>query len=242
MPLLDHFHEPVSEELPWSSLNTLWTSEIVGALNHLLPRERYRAFANRRLGTDIEADVAEFELSPSRIQSGNGSVAVANFSATAMQTMPALFPDDIEIHVSDAGNRRKLVSVIELVSPANKKEKPERDAFVAKCAAYLHKGVGLMVIDIVTDRRWNLHDELMKSMGQNDHFQMKPGSRIYVASYRPVRRRKKDLIDLWKYPLHLDESLPTAPICLQGGPIFPLDLDSTYLIALDKGGLTPTDE
>ncbi len=236
MPLLDHFREPASEDYPWTSHNTLWVAEIVGALNHSLPHDRYRAFANCHLSSDIAADVAEFELTP-REARGNGGIAVASFTASAMQTMPAIFPDDIEIHVADARNRRRLVAVIEIVSPANKKEKPERDAFVAKCAAYLHKGIGLMIVDVVTERKANLHDELLKFLEQSDTFAMKPPSRIYVTSYRPVRRRKKDLIDLWKWTLRIDEPLPTAPLCLTGGPLHPLDLESTYMAALDNGGM-----
>lgn len=245
MPLLNHFREPASEDFPWTSHNTLWVAEIVGALNHSLPRDRYRAFANRHLSIDIAADIAEFDLRPqAQAARGNGGIAnagiaLASFTASAMQTMPAIFPDDIEIHINDARNRRKLVAVIEMVSPANKKEKPERDAFVAKCAAYLHKGIGLMIVDVVTERKANLHDEMLKFLEQSETFAMKPPARIYVTSYRPVRRRKKDLIDLWKFPLQIDEPLPTAPLCLTGGPIHPLDLESTYLTALDKGGMAP---
>ncbi|MCE9531647.1 MAG: DUF4058 family protein [Planctomycetes bacterium] len=241
MPLLDHFYLPIKEELPWSSLNTLWTSEIVGALNHSLPRDRYRAFANRFLGKDVAADIAEFELTSdpnSHTPSTNGAVALENYTVAAMQTMPALFPDDIEIHVTDATNRRRLVAVMDLVSPANKKETSERDAFTAKCAAYLQKGIGLVIVDIVTENKWNLHDELIQQCGQNATYCFEPATHIYVTSYRPVQRGKRSQIDLWKWPLQIGDVLPTVPLPLKGGPLHPLDLEATYLAALDKGGIS----
>jgi hypothetical protein len=239
MPLLDHFHAPIEEELPWSSLNTLWIGEMVGALNHSLPRERYRAYAMRFLGSDVEADVAEFELTPQPNEPlSNGAVAVETSTLPAMQTMPALFPDDIEIHVVDVENRRRLVAAIELISPANKKEASEREAFISKCAAYLHKGIGLVIIDVVTERKWNLHDELIHRCGQGAAYCFEAATPIYVVSYRPVHRGKRNEIDLWKWPLQLNEALPTAALPLKGGPIHALDLEMTYLAALDKGGLS----
>ncbi len=239
MPLLDHFRQPIEDELPWSSLNTHWMSEIVGALNHSLPRDRYRAYASRYLGRDVEADIAEFEITPEpNSPSPNGAVAVETHTAAATQTMPALFPDDIEIHVADAGNRRRLVAAIELVSPGNKKETSEREAFVSKCAAYLQKGIGLLIIDIVTEKKWNLHDELIRRCGQGAIYCYQPPTSIYVTAYRPAHRKKRNEIDLWKWPLQIDAALPTALLPLKGGPNHPLDLEATYLIALDKGGIS----
>ena len=74
MPLLDHFHGANAEDLPWESVNTLWIAAVVANLNQMLPQDRFRAFATRHLGPQVEADVAEFEsLHPPR--NGNGSVA-----------------------------------------------------------------------------------------------------------------------------------------------------------------------
>jgi len=48
------------------------------------------------------------------------------------------------------------VAVVELVSPGNKKEADERVQFVAKCLSYLGRGLGLVVVDTLTERRWKL--------------------------------------------------------------------------------------
>ena len=51
---------------------------------------------------------------------------------------------------------RTLVAVIELVSPANKDRPAKRRLFAAKCATYLSRGIGLIVLDVVTSRQANL--------------------------------------------------------------------------------------
>jgi len=44
------------------------------------------------------------------------------------------------------------VAAIELVSPGNKDRPETCRLFAAKCVAYLTRGIGLVVIDIVTER------------------------------------------------------------------------------------------
>jgi hypothetical protein len=57
-----------------------------------------------------------------------------------------------------------LVGVIELVSPGNKDRPAERLAFATKCASYLAQGVSLIVMDVVTNRHANLHNDIMRLM------------------------------------------------------------------------------
>ena len=54
-----------------------------------------------------------------------------------------------------------LAGAIELVSPANKDRSTHRDAFVSKCETYLRQGIGLVIVDVVTGRKANLHNELL---------------------------------------------------------------------------------
>jgi hypothetical protein len=75
--------------------------------------------------------------------------------------MPAIFPDDFQVQVFSSVAGPTLVAAIELVSPGNKGRAESRRAFAAKAAAYLQRGIGLIVVDIVTTRHANLHDELM---------------------------------------------------------------------------------
>jgi hypothetical protein len=84
---------------------------------------------------------------------------------TPIRVFPALFSDDFEVRVFSSVAGPTLVAANELVSPGNKDREETRRAFTAKCAAYLQRGIGLMVVDIVPSRHANLHDDLMALLG-----------------------------------------------------------------------------
>jgi hypothetical protein len=237
MPLLDHFHGPNVEELPWESVNTLWIAAVVANLNQLLPQDRFRAFAKRHLGPQVEADVAEFEsLHPPGNANGAVATLLETYAPPAVHTIPAIFPDDIEVRISDANDRRRLVAVIEFVSPGNKKEADERTSFVAKCCTYLRQGIGLVVVDVVTSRAANLHNELMRLMGFQAPYVFAGPTPIYAVSYRPAHRPGENTIDLWPATLDVGRTLPTMPLPLKGAGLVPLDLEATYETALEQSG------
>jgi uncharacterized protein DUF4058 len=233
MPLLDHFHDPVFSSHPWESFHAAWAAEIMAWLNQRLPR-RYFATMYTHLGLEIAADVAEFELDPSPDDdlpngSGNGGVAVEIWAPpkTAL-AMPAVYPDDLEVRVHDAERDRKVVAVVELVSPGNKDRPETRRAFAAKCAAYLQHGIGVVTVDIVTSRHFNVHNELVRLLGLREPFLMAEEVALYAVAYRPARRGDVDQIDLWQIPLAVGGALPLLPLALRGRRAVPLDLEATY--------------
>ena len=81
-----------------------------------------------------------------------------------------MFPDDIEVQVFATVTGATLVGAIELVSPGNKDRPETRRAFAAKCVSYLTRGIGLIVVDIVTNRLANLHNEVIGLLGQAEPF------------------------------------------------------------------------
>jgi hypothetical protein len=202
----------------------------MGWLNRTLPRGEYHALAHIYLGTQIEADVAEFERPDYDPDPGNGDggLALATEIETAVATVPIVFPDEFEVRVVERTGSGRLVGVIELVSPGNKKESAEREAFVNKCVAYLGAGVGLAVIDVVTERRANLHNELVRRLGSDQPPAVLADEPLYAAGYRPVRRKEQNLLDLWPHVLAVGQPLPRVPFALKGGPTISLDLEATY--------------
>lgn len=238
MPLRDHFHDPGIEELYWPSVGGAWAVALMGWLNRTLPRDEYRAFANMYLGPKVEADVAEFERRDSAGASRNGATTVAT-ALPAVGTIPAVFPDDAEVLIRDETNRLRLAGVIELVSPGNKKEANERDAFVAKCASYLQKGIGLVIVDVVTSRLTNLHNLLMARIGGATPPLLPPDCPTYVVGYHPVHRSASGAneIEIWPYAAAVGQPVPSVPLGLRGGPVVPLDLEGTYTAAIDATGL-----
>src|SRR5262249_51009773 len=153
-------------------------------------------------------------------------------SATAPLLLPTVFPDGFTVEIRATEGGRSLVAAIELASPGNKDRAIQRRLFAAKCATYLARGVGLIVVDIVTSRPGNLHNELVNLLGLDAAFQM-PAS-LYTVAYRPVRRDGRDQFESWPLPLVLGQPLPTVPLSLEAGLCVPLDLEAAYLDACQR--------
>jgi hypothetical protein len=113
-----------------------------------------------------------------------------------------------------------------LVSPANKDRQSHRDALVSRCASYLQAGVGLVLVDVVTDRSADLHRDLLVRLGVADPG---PGPPLAGAAYRPVERDGTVVLDIWQEPIAVGQPLPTLPLWLRGGLCLPVELEATYL-------------
>lgn len=221
------------------SLYTLWAAALVRWLNQTLPAGEFRAFANVRLGSQVEADVAEYRRLP---QNGvhepiaDGGVATLPAAPPALGNFRLAATDDIEIQIAESRHHMTIAGVIEFISPANKKEMDERRAFVAKCASYLQRGIGVAIVDVVTNRHANLHNELMQATGGPPDLQLQ-NAPTYVAAYGPVKRNDNVLADVWCYPARVGDPIPAVPLVLRRGLQVMLDLEGTYLEAIDDSGL-----
>src|SRR5262245_18357422 len=81
MHILDHFHPPLYPTHAWESFHMRWAAVIADTLDRQLP-PRFFAEIHTHLGTQVSADVAEFE------QTGSAGAANGNGSAggIAVQT------------------------------------------------------------------------------------------------------------------------------------------------------------
>lgn len=228
MPLLDHFHQPIDPRVGWESFHHRWANAIADHLDQLLPQQFF-ARVEVHLGNEVATDVTEEErLSPPGAN-GTGGVAVATYiPPAATVTIPTIFPEEAAVEVRSADPAARLLAVIELVSPANKKSPEARRAFVAKAMAYLQHGIGLALVDPVTDRHFNLHDDLARDLAGNDLFAMAGAPTIYAASYRPIAGDTLANVEGWTFPLTVAAPLPTVPLYLRGHGFIPLDLEATY--------------
>lgn len=245
MPLLDHFHLPLSEDRHWESFHAAWATEIMAALNGTILPSMYYAETQVHIGSRVEVDIATLEretLAASRPTGpGNGPVATLPAEVWAPPVpalvIPAIFPDEIEVQVFGSPTGAHLVGAIELISPGNKDRPEARRAFAAKCSSYLQLGIGLVIVDVVTDRLANLHDELMRLMDRPEEFLFPAEASLYAVAYRPARRKAGDQIDCWPAPLNVGQALPTMALALRGGPTVPVDLETTYLEARRRSRL-----
>jgi len=231
MPLLDHFHPPVESLYPFESFHSSWATRLADALNEVLP-PHFIAVEQTHAGSRLEIDVATFETEDPRPLRSNGATATTTVPRVWAPpappvTIPAIFPDSFEVRVFSTSGGWTLVGTIELVSPSNKDRPEERQAFVGKCAGYLHQGVSLIVIDIVTNRRANLHNELLTLL-ESQQGLLPTGVHLYAIAYRPVKRQDRPEIDIWPETCTVGDSLPTLPLRLTGDLFVPVDFEATY--------------
>src|SRR5438477_12076702 len=112
MPLLDHFHPPLSERRHWHSFHNSWATYLSSQLNAVLP-SGYFAEANVQFG--VEIDVAAFE-EPGAAGAPTGWLA---------PRPPATYPFEmsdvvVEVGIFSRSGGPQLAGAVELVSPANK--------------------------------------------------------------------------------------------------------------------------
>jgi hypothetical protein len=131
----------------------------------------------------------------------------------------------VEIRTEGSG---KLLAAIELVSPASKDQPAGRRLFAAKCATYLSGGIGLIVVDVVTSRQGNLHNELIDLLGLDATYHMPPQPALYTVAYRPLQIAGTGQIETWPQPLTVGQTLPTMPLSLEAELCVPVDLEAAY--------------
>jgi hypothetical protein len=242
MPLLDHFHPPVSQRRSWEGFHGLWAAALVEKLNQEILAEEYYADMQVHVGSQVEVDIAALEESRKSPQN-TGAAATTALAPTwappkTSLILPTVFPDDIEVQVFSTTTGAVLVAAIELVSPGNKDRPETRQAFAAKCVSYLTRGIGLIVVDIVTNRLANLHNEIMALFGRGEPFGMTPAATTYAVAYRPSRQPAGDQIEIWPTTLTLGQSLPLLPLALRNAGVVPVDLETTYTEACQRSRLT----
>jgi hypothetical protein len=221
MPLLDHFRPPLADRRDWHSFHNHWAAAIAADLNTRLPSD-YFAEANVQYGIEIDVGVME-ELGPA----GEGSEGDAWRPTAATLTVPFAVETDVaEVRVYRQFGGRLLVGAVELVSPSNKDRPESREAFVTKCEAYLRRGAGVVVIDVVTERGGNLDDLLMERVSPAAPAS---GAELYAAAYRPFGSNGSGQLSVWREELAVGRPLPELPLWLLMGPCVRVRLEETYL-------------
>jgi hypothetical protein len=221
MVLLDHFRPPLSSRRHWHSFHNAWATYLATDLNQKLP-EGFFAEPNVQFG--IEIDVAAFEETPSL-------PFVAAWQPPVPQQQILFFPTEaiVEVNILSDAAGPTLRSAIELVSPANKDRPEHRQAFLAKCETFLRQGISLVVVDVVTTRKANLHRELLNSLVANSpNDSLPPNAPLYAAAYHPRHFSQQAQIDVWYETFDVGAVLPTMPLWLDADLCVPLMLQETY--------------
>jgi len=175
----------------------------------------------------VEIDIATMRNPP--ITNGTDTEKYSDWQPPRAVPVPATFPDRFEVLVFRQLGGRQLVAAIELISPGNKDEPATREAFAMKVASYLHEGISVLIVDVVTERLANLHDEVVRVMRMPEDLRVPTEPPLYAASYRPVLRENHPEIDIWVNQFNVGDTLPTMPLRLIADYFVPVELELTYM-------------
>jgi Protein of unknown function (DUF4058) len=221
----------LSRDHGWEAFHSSWATRLADGLTLLLPPD-FVAEEQCHSGAHTEIDVATYEKRAASESPRNGAAPATQTLSTwappaAAITLPAVFPDSFEVRVFSMMSGRTLVAAIELISPGNKDRPDARRAFATKSASYLHQGISLIMMDIVTNRRANLHNETMRLMGMDPQHEM-THTDPYAVAYRPVLREDRPEIDVWPATFAIGDALPTLLLRLTGDLFVPVDFEAAY--------------
>jgi hypothetical protein len=226
----------MSDRRPWESFHTTWASALADGLNRDVLPPGYIALEQVHAGAAIEIDVVTFaDQTASAAANGGGGTATVPCTVwtptTAPLVLPAVFPPSSTVEIICTEGGRTLVAAIELISPGNKDRASKGRLFGAKCATYLSRGVGLIIVDVVTSRQGNLHNDLIDLLGLDTAFQLPAQQALYGVAYRPLSVGGAGRIETWPCALAVGEPLPALPLSLEAEHCVPVDLEAAYIEA-----------
>ena len=219
MPLLDHFHPPLSPLRYWQSFLGSWAVTITSDLNLRLLPVGWFASPNFQVGLEL----SEYNWDENQAEARSGWVPPDPTACIHF----VIGTDMVEVFVYDERNavQPKLAGAIKLLCPQNKERRAGRDVFLSRCEVHLHDRQGLMIVDNVTDPLGRVHDSLMERLGQ---VPLPQTSDLVAAAYWPFGIQDKERLDVWVESVDIGGLLPTLPLCLTGGLCVPVDFEATY--------------
>lgn len=249
MPLFDHFHPPLASDCPWTSFHSNWVVKMVDHLNPLIRSHGYRSHSEVHLGTQVAVDVGAFEREVPNFDpygtpgaNGHGGVATESYAPpkTDYRSLVSFASADL-FEVKIYRGTWSLVAAIELVSPSNKDRPDSRRAFATKCAAFLQKGISVVVVDVVTESSANLHAELCDLLDLPPPLSWESPSGLSAIAYRTAMNVVKDQelvrLEMWPHELIVGRDLPTIPLWLAPDFVVGLELESTYAATCESIGI-----
>jgi len=227
MPLLDHFHPPLRGPRRWEGFHHAWATFITQQLNEETLPPDYFAESEISLGPELQIDVAAMESGTAGAREGGGTTVWAPSRPAISVAVNFAQLETCEVRIYQDLGGAELRAAIELVSPANKDRPGSRRTFAAKCAGYLKHGVGLCVIDVVTDRTANLHAELCEVL-EVDRADWGSPTGLSAIAYRAVTVARRPCMEIWPESLTLGHPLPVMPLWVNLDICVPIRLEDSY--------------
>lgn len=228
----------------WPDFHDALAGEIRHALNRSLPAPYYARLEMRpevgiveedRIVRRIVPDVVVVRRPSAQPDSGGG-VAVLDGPRTAISKFfeVEVRCDPIRhalVEIRDPSRGHRLVTLIEIVSPTNKRPGPDRDSYLHKQRQVLESDANLIELDLLRGgERLVESDELREFLGRIDPVP------DYLVMVNRSWRRVDEVSAYQVFPVLVTECLPCIPVPLRPGQDeVPLDLQFALQEAYDSG-------
>ncbi len=226
----------------WPDLHDALAGQIRAELNASLPAPYYA-----RLEMRPEVGVMEPGISPRRIvpdvavvrppsPSVGGTVAVLDAPRRAISpSLEVAVPSESIRHafveVRDPTDGHHLITLIEIVSPSNKRRSEDRDAYFQKQREILDSDASLIELDLLRDGERLIANPLLEEVivGRDEALD-------YLVLVNRAWKRRSAVAPYQVFRIRLAESLPCIPVPLrEGQEETPLDLQYVFQRAYDSG-------
>lgn len=228
----------------WPDFHHRFAADLSAVLNRSLPRPYYAQLEMRTelgiatvdrveeehrtiipdvqiaRGGDRSGGIAVLEAAPARVVS----------SGLQIKRQPAPATRQFFVEIRDSKRNHALVTLIEILSPSNKRPGPDRKVYIAKQGEILASQANLIEIDLHRSGRRIAPNRFLLSTFSN----LEPSAYLVLIS-RYWQRREPSL-GYVAYPFSLRMWLPCIPVPLHPNvPEIALDLQAAFRQTFDGG-------
>jgi uncharacterized protein DUF4058 len=217
--------DPFIESQKWRSFHTCFIAELGTSLTALV-RPRYvidvedNVYLAREDGDLLQVIAPDVAVKQKEgwMEMTEGSVAVS--TEPAVLTLPMMDPVEEHYLVVRSRDDDEVVTVIELLSPTNKRSRDGRAEYLNKRNTVLHSAANLVEID------------LLRGGQRLPTIEPLPAGDLFAFITRVERRPK---VEVYSWPL--ERRMPRIPIPLaEGDPDVWLDLQAVFDTTYDRAG------
>ncbi len=214
--------------------HTSWITEISKELNRGILSPPYYALAEQTAGETIPDVLTLHAATPEEESDAGGvgtAVAVAppRVSVTAVEDDADAYATRRHTLVIRHGSGDRIVALLEILSPGNKRQQEKLERFLDKAVSALYAGYHLLVIDLLPPGRWDpegIHGVIWSEF-DSAHAYVAPTDRpLTLVAYTAGERRKA-----YAEPIAVGMPLPDMPLFLTAERYVNVPLERSYLEA-----------
>ncbi len=223
----------------WPDFHDALAGEIRAALNGALPDDLYAQLGVREeVGIvdegRIRRIVPDVAVRGPELERGAGAVAVAEPRADVAPFVEVQIGSDPRevnfVEIRDARGEHAVITVIEILSPTNKRPGKDRDLYLRKREEVIDSRTSLVEIDLLRDGDRTFSGSML--LARLADFDADPE---YLALVNRAWQRVPDM-SLQLFPAYLRQPLPVIAVPLrEGEPETTLDLQYVFHQTYDRG-------